>query len=760
VLATGLSPPFLAYGTAIYPELAAGAALAGAALLAPALLPAVGALPLAGGALVARRATWTRRRRWESLEQRVRDQQELADRLSASLEDLVSDLRLDDVLEKITHHARAAVVGKEFVLLAPGEEGFACLGSSGVAPDAIQVLERWADATPDLIGTPVSLDNLREVPQLAALTGQRAVAFGSLHAAPLTFRGRSLGVLVALAHGPSGFLPVDVTLLQSYAAQASIALANAHMVERLERLASQDPLTGLLNHREFHEGVARELERSRRCGGRFSVVLVDLDDFKRVNDEAGHAAGDQVLRQVAGAIVDSCRVYDSGFRIGGDEFALVLPETDSVTAAAVAERVERTIEERDLPVRATCGVAEYPLEAPTRELLLARADADLYVAKRARAAEERARAFAGAAGSRRAAEVRDFEHRRRVAGGRLNGSSEVVRRLLATAREQLGLDLALLNEFLDDRLVVRAVEGGDGWLAIEPEITFPLEESFCVRVADGRIPPLIADVQRDPRLARLALVSQTDIGSYLGVPVHLSDGSLYGTFALLGREPALGLGEREVSLARALAALTAGELERAGQLDGVDSRLRVEVTGVHALIAALDARDRYTGKHSKTVVGLSSMVARSLALSDDEVDEVEQVAMLHDIGKVGIPDSVLHKEAPLDDAEWAIMREHPVIGARIISSIEGLAHLAPLIRAEHESWDGSGYPDGLAGEEIPIASRIVFACDAYHAMTSDRPYRQALSASAAIDEVRRCAGRQFDPAVAAALVQVLQPAAA
>jgi hypothetical protein len=134
------------------------------------------------------------------------------------------------------------------------------------------------------------------------------------------------------------------------------------------------------------------------------------------------------------------------------------------------------------------------------------------------------------------------------------------------------------------------------------------------------------------------------------------------------------------------------------------------------------------------------------------VAAVEQVALLHDIGKIGVPDAILQKPGPLTAAEWRVMHEHPAIGARIVASIPSLAHLAPAIRAEHERWDGRGYPDGLRGETIPLASRVILACDAFHAMTSDRPYRAKMAVTAAASELRAGAGTQFDPAVVAALL--------
>jgi HD-GYP domain-containing protein (c-di-GMP phosphodiesterase class II) len=180
--------------------------------------------------------------------------------------------------------------------------------------------------------------------------------------------------------------------------------------------------------------------------------------------------------------------------------------------------------------------------------------------------------------------------------------------------------------------------------------------------------------------------------------------------------------------------------------------------GIDALLAAVDARDRYTGEHSRSVVMLSARVARELGMREREVEQVEQVALLHDIGKVGIPDEILLKPAALDEDEMEVVRSHPGLGARIVSSIAGLAHLAPAIRSGHERWDGYGYPDGLSGEEIPLPSRITAVCDAYDAMTSDRPYRRRLSRRAALAEVRRHTGTQFCPRAAEALLNVLNRA--
>ncbi|HEY8771126.1 MAG TPA: diguanylate cyclase [Thermoleophilaceae bacterium] len=193
---------------------------------------------------------------------------------------------------------------------------------------------------------------------------------------------------------------------------------------------------------------------------------------------------------------------------------------------------------------------------------------------------------------------------------------------------------------------------------------------------------------------------------------------------------------------------------RAEIRSGTSDAILAEDT-VAGLAEALLERDRYTGEHSEVVAELAGQVARSLGLGEREVERVRAAAMLHDIGKVGIPDDILHKARDLSDGEWHTMREHPVIGERIVRTIPGLGPVARIIRHEHERFDGSGYPDRLSGDEIPIGARIILACDAYHAMTSDRPYRQAMTHGEAIRELAEGAGTQFDPQVTEVLIGYL-----
>jgi diguanylate cyclase (GGDEF)-like protein len=166
-----------------------------------------------------------------------------------------------------------------------------------------------------------------------------------------------------------------------------------------------------------------------------------------------------------------------------------------------------------------------------------------------------------------------------------------------------------------------------------------------------------------------------------------------------------------------------------------------------ALVQALQEREPGIGQHLHDVAELVRLTAAALGLGGEDLEEVVRAAELHDVGKVAVPDAILSKPGPLSEAEWGFMREHTIVGDRILSAAPALEGVAKLVRASHERYDGRGYPDQLRGEEIPLGARIVTVCDAFNAMTSDRPYRPALAVQDALDELHRCAGRQFDPAV-------------
>jgi putative nucleotidyltransferase with HDIG domain len=202
-----------------------------------------------------------------------------------------------------------------------------------------------------------------------------------------------------------------------------------------------------------------------------------------------------------------------------------------------------------------------------------------------------------------------------------------------------------------------------------------------------------------------------------------------------------------------LANQTAIAIENARLYDDLETTfLQTVVT----LANAIDLRDTYTSNHSQQIASLAAAVAERMGLTEKEIDAIYWGGLLHDIGKIGIPDSILQKPAKLNDEEWVIMRKHPALGAELVSKINRLEHIAPIIGASHEMYDGSGYPDGLKGEEIPIGARIVTVVDAYSAMIDKRPYKEAYEFDVVIEELKEMAGSMYDPVVIDYFLQYIE----
>ena len=403
----------------------------------------------------------------------------------------------------------------------------------------------------------------------------------SVLAVPMEWNGELRGVLSVGWTTRRHIQDEDLRTLQAIAGLATAACRNAEAHEHVQHVARTDALTGVLNHGAMQLRIREEIARARRDGTPLGAVILDLDDFKRVNDTRGHAAGDALLRRVARALQTELRAYDQVARYGGDEFVLLLPGSDEETTAAVAERCRDAI------------------------------------------------------------------------GGQCS---------IGVAAWHEGLDADGLLEQADRALML------------------------AKRTGKGRVAVANPEVERE-----LALLQSRD-----GSPA-----------------------------------------------------------AVQALVAAIEERDNYTHEHSEQVVRLSRGVSMMLGLAAEDVERIAHAALLHDVGKLAMPAELLSKEGPLTHEEWAVMSEHPIIGERILGRTKELAGIAPVVRHEHEHWNGSGYPDGLAGTRIPIGSRVILACDAYVAMTTPRPYRPALDVDSAVAELRAGAGTKFDPEVIDALLDLL-----
>jgi diguanylate cyclase (GGDEF)-like protein len=368
----------------------------------------------------------------------------------------------------------------------------------------------------------------------------------------------------------------------------------ARLSARLSDATRTDPLTGLLNRHTFEQLLDSELERSRRTGRPLAVVVGDLDGLAAVNGRLGLPAGDAVLKLVARDMLKWKRRIDSAGRIGGEEFALLLPETDERGAFLVAERLRRaahrTFGDAPVPLTVSFGVASYPEHADRLELLMSFATHAMGAAK------------------------------------------------------ELG----------KDRSVVYS-----------------------------------------PEVARM--------------------------------------------------------LASAGGPEGAD----VQLATVLGLAETLDIRDHGLVGHCQTVGRYAQLIAAELGLPADRIERVRLAGVLHDVGKIGVSDRVITKPGPLDADEWGEMRTHPEIGARLLAHPE-FEDLRAWVHSHHERPDGRGYPDGLAGDAIPLEAGILAVADAYEAMTADRPHRPALGEEAARTELEAGAGTQFDARVVRAFLAVLE----
>ena len=415
---------------------------------------------------------------------------------------------------------------------------------------------------------------------------------------PISSQGELLGVL-ALVRTNGQFDPIDRALVESVALEAGTALQNARLYSEAAERANRDSVTHLFNHRAVQEQLHATLARCKRSGGHFSLVMMDLNNFKFFNDTYGHPVGDDVLRNVASALRQASRASDVLGRYGGDEFIMLLPDTNAQGTLEACARIQTALDARylepvagtRLPISMSFGWSSFPADGENVLDLLTAADQHLY------------------------------DHKR---GNASRGFSE-------------------------------AQEADQGELR------------------------------------------------------RLKNRAIGGSFGVLD-----------------------------------------------ALVTAIDNKDHYTRHHSEEVTYLSMLVARELGYGESQLEAVRISGLLHDVGKIAVPDDVLRHPGKLSREQWEIMQQHPTFGALIVKDVPHLSAVSDGIRYHHEKWDGSGYPENLVGEAIPMMGRLLAMGDCYSALTTDRPYRKGWTPEAALEEIARCAGTHFDPNLCAIFLRLME----
>ncbi len=332
-----------------------------------------------------------------------------------------------------------------------------------------------------------------------------------------------------------------------------------------------------------------------------------------------------------------------------------------------------------------------------------------------------------------------------------NDIQEMVRLLVDEMHRTFAFYLVAIQRVDDAAEKLRLVAGRGALAEVMTEFLLveqSLNDGVNGRVARTGMSALVADTRDDPDY--IERDPKTDPRSELSVPIVV-DGSVWGVLNLEAPEPG-AFSEADAVLVEAIAASLGSSVHRAMLVADLEQTFTTTLT---ALMSTVEAKDDYTASHEQDVADLSRRVATRLGMDATRAGDVRYAALLHDVGKVAVPSEILLKPAPLTDEEWVTMRGHAAAGGSLVQSIPAFAHLAPAVRASHERWDGAGYPDGLAGERIPLAARIIAACDTYEAIVTDRPYRPARTPAEAAQELRRVAGTQLDARVVGALLDEL-----
>jgi putative two-component system response regulator len=476
-----------------------------------------------------------------------------------------------------------------------------------------------------------------------------------------------------------------------------------------------DYLTLLYNHSALHVILDHEEKRFNRYGTPFSLLLVDVDNFSLFNENNSYLQGDIVLKEIAQLIRKEIRESDIPTRYSGDQYIILLKETNLVTSAKVAERIRFTIE-NSLPLTVSVGLVGCPSEGTSRRDLINKAQLALEQAK-----------------IRGKNKIYYFTHDTIKT---INGNETISKILIV---DDTALNLKMMEAMFpkNEYFVVKAQNGIEALHTLHKHDIDLVLLDVMMPEMDGYTVCRRIKLDQNLRMLPVILITAFDDteAKIKGIEAGADD--------FIVRPP-----NKIELLARVKSLVNFKKLT--GNLTDIKNILL-------SLANAVEAKDRYTHGHVERVANLAVTIGKKMQLSAHDIESLWFSGVLHDIGKIGIPDAILNKEGKLNEYEWNIMKSHPNIGYKICLPLQNsLGSALTGILNHHEKLDGSGYPNGLKNDSISIIARIIAVVDNYDALSTDRPYRKALSNDEALNIIMREAQQgKFDMDVVEALINII-----